>query len=195
MNPAGSKYQTSSYCCHVYARWMGNFGHASNDPYRSRSHPNKTSPHLHSKFVRNVLMIRVRARGSVGIGGGGGNGAGRLLCVYTRRGQESVNRKRRVDCCILHATCFDTGCGLMRVMIVYVARFSNPPIPIQISFIHHGGSPILRCHFWTSCSNETHANWMPVYSRWIFLSYDFFAHLFLCEFLDEVFEKIFKVVY
>lgn len=137
MNPAGSKYQTSSYCCHVYARWMGNFGHASNDPYRSRSHPNKTSPHLHSKFARNVLMIRVRA-GSVGIGGGGGNGAGRLLCVYTRRGQESVNRKRRVDCCILHATCFDTGCGLMRVMIVYVARFSNPPIPIQISFIHHG---------------------------------------------------------
>lgn len=52
----------------------------------------------------------------------------------------------------------------------------------------------IRCHFWTSCSNETHANWMPVYSRWIFLSYDFFAHLFLCEFLDEVFEKIFKVV-
>lgn len=70
MNLAGSKYQTSSYCCHVYARWMGNFGHASNDPYRSRSHPNKTSPHLHSKFARNVLMIRVRARGSVGIGGG-----------------------------------------------------------------------------------------------------------------------------
>lgn len=180
MNPAGSKYQTSSYCCHVYARWMGNFGHASNDPYRSRSHPNKTSPHLHSKFARNVLMIRVRARGSVGIGGGDGigNGAGRLPCVCTRRGQESVNRKRRVDCCILHATCFDIGCGLMRVMIVYVARFSNhPPIPIQISFIHHGGSPILRCHFWTSCSNETQLDTC-------LLTMDFLVLRFLCSLIS-----------
>lgn len=148
-------------------------------------------PSLRGTSLWSACVHEVRLESVEGIG----NGAGRLLCVYTRRGQESVNRKRRVDCCILHATCFDTGCGLMRVMIVYVARFSNPPIPIQISFIHHGGSPILRCHFWTSCSNETHANWIPVYSRWIFLSYDFFAHLFLCEFLDEVFEKIFKVVY
>lgn len=192
MNPAGSKYQTSSYCCRVYARWMGNFGHASNDPYRSRSHPNKTSPHLHSKFARNVLMIRVRARGSVGIGGGdwkwrrpapmrlhaSGPGeckqeAPRWLLYFTR---DVFWHWLRVNACD----------DRLRGTIL-----QSPDSNTDFFY----SSRILRCHFWTSCSNETHANWMPVYSRWIFLSYDFFAHLFLCEFLDEVFEKIFKVVY